>query len=86
MARQSAAAAILDKVRSRERLDCHLLRSRWGIHGHRSLGITELIRILDYAAGFGYDIQGAFDEKMAFNARREDHKHEARRISGGKQF
>ena len=45
-----------------------------------------LIRIFDYAGGFGYDLQGAFEDKMKFNATREDHKHEARRISGGKQF
>ncbi len=48
--------------------------------------VDAVIRILDYAGGFGYDLQGAFDEKMAFNAQREDHKHEARRIAGGKQF
>lgn len=57
---------------------------------HRKMAEVELadaiIRILDYSAGFGYDIQGAFDEKMAFNASRQDHKHEARRIAGGKQF
>lgn len=57
---------------------------------HRKMAEVEpvdaIIRILDYAAGFGYDLQGAFDEKMAYNATREDHKHEARRISGGKQF
>lgn len=57
---------------------------------HRKMAEVELvdalIRIMDYAAGFGYDLQGAFDEKMAFNAQREDHKHEARRIAGGKQF
>ena len=57
---------------------------------HRKMAEVELvdalIRILDYAAGFGYDLQGAFDEKMAFNAQREDHKHEARRIAKGKQF
>jgi len=57
---------------------------------HRKMAEVELvdaiIRILDYAAGFGYDLQGAFDEKMAYNATREDHKHEARRIAGGKQF
>jgi len=57
---------------------------------HRKMAEVELvdalIRILDYAAGFGYDLQGAFDEKMAYNAQREDHKHEARRIAGGKQF
>lgn len=57
---------------------------------HRKMAEVELadalIRILDYAAGFGYDIQGAFEEKMVYNSKREDHKHEARRIAGGKQF
>ena len=57
---------------------------------HRRMAEVELadalIRILDYAAGFGYDLQGAFDEKMAYNAQREDHKHEARRIANGKKF
>lgn len=49
--------------------------------------VDAVIRILDYAAGFGYDdLQGAFDEKMIYSAQREDHKHEARRIAGGKQF
>jgi NTP pyrophosphatase (non-canonical NTP hydrolase) len=57
---------------------------------HRKMAEVELadtvIRILDYAAGFGYDIQGAFEEKMEYNRHREDHKHEARKIAGGKQF
>lgn len=57
---------------------------------HRRMAEVELvdaiIRILDYAGAFGYDLQGAFNEKMAFNATREDHTHEARRIAGGKQF
>lgn len=57
---------------------------------HRKMAEVELvdalIRILDYAAGFGYDLQGAFEEKMAFNATRIDHTHEARKIAGGKQF
>lgn len=57
---------------------------------HRKMAEVELadavIRIMDYCAGFGYDLQGAFDEKMAYNATREDHKHEARRIAGGKRF
>lgn len=57
---------------------------------HRKMAEVELadavIRIFDYAAGFGYDLQGAYEEKMAFNATREDHKHEARRVAGGKQF
>jgi hypothetical protein len=33
-----------------------------------------------------YNLQAAFEEKMAYNATREDHKHESRRIAGGKQF
>lgn len=45
-----------------------------------------LVHIFTFAGTCDYDMQGAFDEKMAFNARREDHKHEARRIAGGKQF
>lgn len=57
---------------------------------HRKMEEVELadaiIRIFDYAAGFGHDIGGAFEEKMRFNLTREDHKHEARRIAGGKQF
>lgn len=57
---------------------------------HRKMAEVEavdvLIRVFDYAAAYGFDLQGAFDEKMAFNATREDHKHEARQIAGGKQF
>lgn len=57
---------------------------------HRKMAEVELadtlIRIFDYAAGFGYDLQGAFEEKMAYNATRQDHTHEARKIAGGKQF
>lgn len=57
---------------------------------HRKMAEVELadalIRIFDYAGAFGYDLQGAFDEKMAFNASREDHKHEARSIAGGKKW
>ena len=45
-----------------------------------------IIRILDYCGGFEYDIQGAFDDKMAYNAIRKDHTHEARLAEGGKQF
>lgn len=57
---------------------------------HRRMAEVELadamIRIFDYAGAFGYDLQGAFDEKMAFNAGREDHKHEARLREGGKKW
>jgi NTP pyrophosphatase (non-canonical NTP hydrolase) len=56
---------------------------------HRKMAEVELadalIRILDYAEGFGYNIGEAFVEKMAYNAQRADHKPE-NRIKGGKQF
>ena len=45
-----------------------------------------LIRILDYAAAFNDELQGAFDDKMLYNSNRLDHTHEARKIAGGKQF
>lgn len=48
--------------------------------------VDALIRLFDYAGGFGYDLQGAFEEKMAFNATRKDHSHEARKQAGGKSF
>lgn len=50
--------------------------------------VDSIIRGLDYLAGIHpeVDVQAVFDAKMAFNATREDHKHEDRRIAGGKQF
>lgn len=57
---------------------------------HRRMAEVELadalIRIFDYAGGFGYDLQGAFEEKMAFNARRADHRPEQRLAEGGKRW
>lgn len=45
-----------------------------------------LIRIFDYAGGFGYDLAGAVVEKLEFNAKRADHKPENRAKAGGKKF
>lgn len=57
---------------------------------HRRMAEVELadtiIRILDYAGAFGYDLQGAFDEKLAYNQTRKDHTFEARESAGGKKF
>ena len=48
--------------------------------------VDALIRIFDYAGAHGYDLDGAYREKMEFNAKREDHTHEARLRSGGKAW
>lgn len=45
-----------------------------------------MIRILDYAGGFKLDLQGAFEDKMAYNATRADHDPENRRGTHGKKF
>lgn len=57
---------------------------------HRKMIEVELadavIRIFDTAAGLGLDLGGAYEEKMAYNAVREDHKREARLQSNGKKY
>lgn len=57
---------------------------------HRKMAEVELvdalIRIFDYAAAFGYDLDGAYREKMAYNATREDHTHLHRAGPNGKKF
>jgi NTP pyrophosphatase (non-canonical NTP hydrolase) len=57
---------------------------------HRPMAEVELvdalIRIFDYAGGFGYDLQGAYEDKLAYNAKRLDHTHEHRLKDGGKKF
>jgi len=45
-----------------------------------------VIRILDLAGAHGLDLQGAIQEKMAYNAQRADHKLENRAAEGGKKF
>ena len=57
---------------------------------HRSMFEVEiadaLIRLLDLAAGMALDLNGAFEEKMAYNAVRADHTKEARLAPGGKSY
>lgn len=57
---------------------------------HRRMAEVELvdalIRIFDYAGAFGYDLQGAFVEKMAYNRTRADHTHESREAPNGKKW
>ena len=55
---------------------------------HRSMFEVELadvfIRIFDIAGAHGLDLGGAIDEKLNYNAIREDHKPENRIKDGGK--
>jgi len=57
---------------------------------HRKMAEVELvdalIRIFDYAGAFGYDLGGAYAEKMGFNATRKDHTPEERVKAHGKKF
>lgn len=45
-----------------------------------------LIRIFDYAGAFGYDLEGAYQEKREYNRNRADHTYEVRAADGGKKF
>lgn len=57
---------------------------------HRRMAEVELadalIRIFDYAGAFGYDLEGAYQDKRGYNKKRADHKHEARAQPGGKAW
>lgn len=45
-----------------------------------------LIGVLAYCQKFNYDLEGAYHEKMAYNAQRADHKAEARKLKHGKKW
>lgn len=57
---------------------------------HRPMLEVELadavIRAFDLAGAMGYDLGGAIQEKLDFNAQRADHKPEARQAAGGKAY
>lgn len=57
---------------------------------HRKMIEVELadamIRILDLSGALQLDLAGAIQEKLAFNAVREDHKVENRKAEGGKSY
>lgn len=45
-----------------------------------------LIRIFDFAGGYGLDLEGALREKLSYNKSREDHRPENRAKEGGKAW
>lgn len=45
-----------------------------------------VIRIFDLAGGLGLDVAGAIAAKLAYNAKRADHKPENRKAPGGKAY
>lgn len=45
-----------------------------------------VIRIMDIAAGFGYDLGGAISDKLLYNLHRQDHTREARLSEHGKKY
>ena len=57
---------------------------------HRKMFEVELadcvIRILDICGGMGLDLEGAYREKMQYNAVRVDHTKEHRLAEGGKAY
>ncbi len=57
---------------------------------HRKMFDVELadclIRIFDLAGALGVNLDGAFEDKMQYNAIREDHKTENRLKEGGKKY
>lgn len=77
----SEIAEAMEGVR-KDLMDTHL--------PHRKMEEVEMadavIRIFDYCAGCGLDLDGAYREKMAYNAERADHKAENRIGPGGKKF
>jgi NTP pyrophosphatase (non-canonical NTP hydrolase) len=56
---------------------------------HRQMLEVELadcvIRIMDICGAYGFDLGGAFVEKMEYNSKRYDHSLEARREADGKK-
>lgn len=57
---------------------------------HRDMREVELadavIRIFDLAGAYNMDLGGAIEEKLAYNAKRADHKKENREAVGGKKY
>lgn len=53
-----------------------------GLPGNVSECVSAIIRLLDYAGAYEFDLDGALALKRAYNAVREDHVKEAREGNG----
>lgn len=70
------------EAKRKNKMDDHLPHRR----GEEVEICDALIRIFDFSGEQDYDLDGAFWEKIAFNAVREDHTAEARTQRNGKQW
>lgn len=58
-----------------------------GASGMEALWIRHLINSIHaFSYERGFDLWGAYEEKLAYNQKREDHTHEARARAGGKAW
>jgi hypothetical protein len=82
--RTTPAANLLEIVKAIGHADDALLRNnRMSAKRYISVAIS---LCYDYAAHYGLDLDGAIDEKMAYNDNRVDHTYAARAAAGGKNF
>lgn len=82
--RATPAANLLEITKRICAVDDMLLR---GDHYAARIYISVAISLCyDYAAHYGLDLDGAIDEKLAYNDNRVDHTYAARKAAGGKAF
>jgi hypothetical protein len=69
---------------------CLLVTLFWGFETTQQgfgSGISRIIHaIRTYCLRHGLELEGTIYEKLAYNAKRSDHTHEARKAAGGKKF
>lgn len=84
MPRKTKAANLLEIVKCITHVDEALLM---GWTTRAQVAISGAISMCyDYALQYGLDLDGAIDEKMAYNDTRVDHTYAARKAAGGKAF
>lgn len=84
MDRPTQAANLLDIVKAICRLDDAI--GDGNEEAARHWISTAIALCCDYAEQYGHDLEGAIDEKLAYNDNRVDHTYAARAAVGGKGF